>query len=136
MWSHTARPPLNGHLVHVSKGAHAQTCKHPLTKQTNTAPERAARATAPTSGASGPVAAVLTGARRRNRVATYDETSHRTGTRKPKIPHIADARTETGRLTEEIKIGPQMIGMIEKSASLARTAEAAARQRRQRYDDG
>ena len=40
------------------------------------------------------------------------------------------------RLTEEIKIGPQMIGMIEKSASLARTAEAAARQRRQRYDDG
>ena len=70
------------------------------------------------------------------RVATYDETSHRTGTRKPKIPHIADARTATGRLTEEIKIGPQLIGMIEKSASLARTAEAAARQRRQRYDDG
>jgi hypothetical protein len=26
-------------------------------------------------------------------------------------PHIADARTATGRLTEEIKIGPQMIGM-------------------------
>ena len=93
--------------------------------------------TAPTSGASGPVAAVLAGARRRNRVATYDETSHRTGPRKPKIPHIADARTATaGRLTEEIKIGPQLIGMIEKSASLARTAEAAARQRRQRYDDG
>jgi hypothetical protein len=114
----------------------SQTCKHPLTKQTNTAPERAARATAPTSGASGPVAAVLAGARRRNRVATYDETSHRTGTRKPKIPHIADARTATGRLTEEIKIGPQLIGMIEKSASLARTEEAAARQRRQRYDDG
>jgi hypothetical protein len=114
----------------------SQTCKHPLTKQTNTAPERAARATAPTSGASGPVAAVLAGARRRNRVATYDETSHRTGPRKPKIPHIADARTATGRLTEEIKIGPQLIGMIEKSASLARTAEAAARQRRQRYDDG
>jgi hypothetical protein len=59
-----------------------------------------------------------------NRVETYH------------IPHIADARTATGRLTEEIKIGPQMIGMIEKSASLARTAEAAARQRRQRYDDG
>ena len=103
---------------------------------TNTAPERAARATAPTSGASGPVAAVLAGARRRNRVDTYDETSHRTGPRKPKIPHIADARTATGRLTEEIKIGPQLIGMIEKSASLARTAEAGARQRRQRYDDG
>jgi hypothetical protein len=30
---------------------------------------------------SGPVAAVLVGARRRNRVATYDETSHRTGPR-------------------------------------------------------
>jgi len=114
----------------------SQTCTHPLTKQTNTAPDRAARATAPTSGASGPVAAVLAGARRRNRVATYDETSHRTGPRKQKIPHIADARTATGRLTEEIKIGPQMIGMIEKSASLARTAEAAAGQRRQRYDDG
>ena len=69
-------------------------------------------------------------------VATYDETSHRTGPRKQKIPHIADARTATGRLTEEIKIGPQMIGMIEKSATLARTAEAAAGQRRQRYDDG
>jgi hypothetical protein len=119
-----ARPPIS------------QTCKHPLTKQTNTAPDRAARATAPTSGASGPVAAVLAGARRRNRVATYDETSHRTGPRKQKIPHIADARTATGRLTEEIKIGPQMIGMIEKSATLARTAEAAAGQRRQRYDDG
>ena len=81
-------------------------------------------------------AAVLAGARRRNRVATYDETSDRTGPRKQKIPHIADARTATGRLTEEIKIGPQMIGMIEKSATLARTAEAAAGQRRQRYDDG
>ncbi len=46
------------------------------------------------------------------RVATYDETSHRTGPRKQKILHIADARTATGRLTEEIKIGPQMIGMI------------------------
>ena len=73
-------------------------------------------------------------------MATYDETSHRTGPRKQKIPHIADARTATGRLTEEIKIGPQMmrpmIGMIEKSATLARTAEAAAGQRRQRYDDG
>ena len=124
--------------VHLEVTRHkiSQTCKHPLTKQTNTAPARAARATEPTSGASGPVAAVLAGARRRNRVATYDETSHRTGPRKQKIPHIADARTATGRLTEEIKIGPQMIGMIEKSASLARTAEAAARQRRQRYDDG
>ena len=52
----------------------SRTCKHPLTKPTlqptNTAPDRAARATAPTSGASGPVAAVLAGARRRNRVAT------------------------------------------------------------------
>jgi hypothetical protein len=96
----------------------------------------AAHATAPTSGASGPVAAVLAGARRRNRVATYDETSHRTGPRKQKILHIADARTATGRLTEEIKIGPQMIGMIERSATHARTAEAAAGQRRQRYDDG
>ena len=42
-------------------------------------------------------------------------------TRKPKIPHIADARTATGRLTEEIKIGPQMIGMIERSATYTRT---------------
>ncbi len=49
--------------------------------------------------------------------ATYDETSHRTGPRKKKIPHIAGARTATGRLTEEIKIGPQMIGMIENSAN-------------------
>ena len=64
------------------------------------------------------------------------QTSHRTGPRKQKIPHIADARTATGRLTEEIKIGPQMIGMIERSATHARTAEAAAGQRRQRYDDG
>ena len=37
----------------------SQTCEHPLTKQTNTAPERAARATAPTSGASGPVVGPL-----------------------------------------------------------------------------
>ena len=83
------------------------------------------------------VAAVLAaGARRRNRVATYDETSHRTGPRKQKIPHIADARHATGRLTEEIKIGPRMIGMIENSATLARTAETTAGQRRPRYDDG
>ena len=78
-------------------------------------------ATAPTSEASGPVAAVLAGARRRNRVATYDETGHRTGpgASKQKIQHIADAETATGRLTAEIKIGPRMVDMIERSATLA-----------------
>ena len=107
-----------------------------LDKPPDVAPVRAASATAPIRGASGPAAAVLAGVRRRNRVATYDETRHRTGPRKQKIPHIADARIATGRLMEEIKIGPRMIGMIERSATHARTAEAAARQRRQKYVDG
>jgi hypothetical protein len=67
---------------------------------------------------------------------TFGKKQHISRPGKQKIPHIADARTATGRLTEEIKIGPQMIGMIERSATHARTAEAAAGQRRQRYDDG
>jgi hypothetical protein len=75
------------------------------------AQDRATSATAPTSEASGPVAAVLAGARRRNRVAAtygaYDETGHRTGPRKQKTQHIADAKIATGRLMAEIKIGPR-----------------------------
>ena len=71
-------------------------------------------------------------------VATYDETGprtgHRTGPRKQKIPHIADAKIATGSLTEEMKIGPRMIDMIDRSAlptSHARTVEAAQLRLRQ-----
>ena len=63
------------------------------------------------------------------------EQPHKTGPRKQKIPHIADARIATGRLTEEIKIGSRMIGMIERSATHARMApeEAAGQRRAQSY---
>ena len=44
-----------------------------------------------------------------HRVATYDETGHRTGPRKQKTQHIADAKIATGRLMADIKIGPRMI---------------------------
>ena len=37
-----------------------------------------------------------------NRVATYDETGHRTGPRKQKTQHIADAKIATGRLMADI----------------------------------
>ena len=52
----------------------------------------------------------------RNRVATYDETGHRTGPRKQKTQHIADAKIATGRLMADIKIGPRMVDMIERRA--------------------
>ena len=45
-------------------------------------------------------------------------------------------RVSVTRLTAEIKIGPRMIDMIDRSDTHARTVEAAARQRRQSYDDG
>ena len=53
-----------------------------------------------------------------------------------KIPRKQNAKIATGRLTAEMKIGPRMIDMIDRSATHARTVEAAARQQRQSYDDG
>ena len=80
-------------------------------------------------------------------MAAYDETDHRHGYRGTqkiprkskiprKIPRKQNAKIATGRLTAEIKIGPRMIDMIDRSATHARTVEAAARQQRQSYDDG
>jgi hypothetical protein len=88
-------------------------------------------------------------------VAAYDETGHRHGYRASKrsakdtakiedtaqdtaqdIPRKQNAKIAMGRLTAEIKIGPRMIDMIDRSNTHARTVEAAARQRRQSYDDG
>ena len=57
--------------------------------------------------------------RRSNRVASFDETGNRTGPRKQKTQYIADAKTATGRLMAEIKIGPRMVDMIERSATHA-----------------
>ena len=82
-------------------------------------------------------------------MAAYDETGHRHGYRGTqkipiprkskiprKIPRKQNAKIATGRLTAEMKIGPRMIDMIDRSATHARTVEAAARQRRQSYDYG
>jgi hypothetical protein len=51
---------------------------------------------------------------------------------KQKTLLIADAKIATGRLMAEIKIGPRMVDIIERSATHARTVEVAARQRRQK----
>ena len=76
------------------------------------------------------------GKRKRTHTGSYDEASRRSGPRRAKVAHIADARGGGGALVARIQIGPRMVGMIEDSARHAVAAEAEARQHRQVYDDG